>query len=264
METYLFFMLVGALSGIIAGLFGVGGGVIVVPALIFTFLGLGFSPEVLTHMAVATSLAAMVVTAASSAYAHHNRKGVLWSVFSWMAAGVVLGAFAGVAGSLQLKGAWIQISFAVYLLTVGLRILVSRTQVCQRTMPKNFVQSLVGTVIGGISMVFGIGGGSMTVPYLMRYGVSPRQAVGTSAALGFPIAVFGALLYGVASGSSQLPEHTIGYVYLPAFVGLVLLGIPFTRLGANIAHKLPEQQLKRVFAVFAILMAMLLLMRNLG
>ncbi|MCB1669335.1 MAG: sulfite exporter TauE/SafE family protein [Pseudomonadales bacterium] len=264
METYLFFMLLGAVAGLSAGLLGVGGGVVMVPSLILGFSSQGFPPEVLTHMAVATSLAAMVVTAASSAFAHNKLGSVDWFAVRWMASGVLLGALVGVVGSLQLKGAWIQVAFGIFLMAVGLRVFIARNNVKGKLLPGPFGLAAAGSVIGAVSMVFGIGGGSMTVPLLMRYGLAPKQAMGSSAALGLPIAVLGGVLYALGGRGDQiLPEFTLGYVYLPAFAGLVLLGIPFAKLGANVAHRLPERQLKRVFGGYAMLVGALLLVRNL-
>lgn len=262
METYLFFLLLGALAGLSAGLLGVGGGVVMVPSLILGFTSQGFSPEVLTHMAVATSLAAMVVTAGSSAAAHHKFGNIDWRWFIWLAVGVLIGTIAGVAGSLQLRGVWIQVAFGVFLLFVGVRVFVAKAPKSSPT-PGNSLVVAFGAFIGAVSMVFGIGGGSMTVPLLLRFGLKPKKAMGTSAALGFPIALLGGVLYALSGGGGELtPDYTVGYVYLPAFLGLVVLGIPFAKLGASAAQKISGRRLKQVFGIYAVLVGVSLIVRN--
>ena len=265
MEIFLFYLLLGAVAGVVGGLFGVGGGVVVVPSLIFAFTSQGISPDVLTHMAVATSLAAMIVTASSSALAHYRHQHVRWDLFKWLACGVVIGTFIGVSGTLRMRGEWIQVAFGVYLVFIASRILWKKPSADGRALPSSGLIALVGVMIGSISMVFGIGGGSMTVPFLLRYHLPSQMAVGTSAALGMPIALFGGVLYSTQQpGGDMLPDYSLGFVYLPALVGLALAGIPSARLGANIAKKLPEPKLKKAFGIFALCMALFLLLKNLG
>ncbi len=265
MEVALFYFIIGAIAGTIGGLFGVGGGVIVVPALILAFTAQGFSPDVLTHMAVATSLAAMVVTSTSSAWAHYRLNHVRWDLLMFLAAGVAVGAFFGVAGSLRMRGEWIQVAFGCYLLFIAARVLFKKQPQQGRQMPPRWFVSIVGAVIGGISMIFGIGGGSMTVPFLLRYQLPSQVAVGSSAVLGVPIALLGGILYALQNpGVLPMPDHTLGYVSVPAFLGLAIASIPSARFGATIAKKLPEQSLKKAFGIFGLCMGLFLLLRNLG
>ena len=265
MEIVAIYIGVGALAGVTSGLFGVGGGVIVVPVLLLVFTLLGFPSQVLTHMALATSLAAMVITSASSAWAHFQRKAVLISVFAWMAAGVLVGAFAGVSLAVNLAGSFLQIAFGFFLALVGLQMLAGFRFSRDAALPKGPVLALTGAVIGLVSMLFGIGGGSMTVPFLNWRGISPKRAVATSAALGLPIALFGAILYGIkVPAASEMPKHSTGYIYWPALLGLVVASIPATRLGARLAHSLRPSSLRMGFGIFVLLMSVNLLWKNLG
>ncbi len=260
----LFYLLVGTVAGTVGGLFGVGGGVIVVPALILAFSAQGYSPEVLTHMAVATSLAAMVVTSSTSALAHYKHRNVRLDLLLWLTLGVAVGAFAGVAGSLRLRGQWIQIAFGCYLLFIASRVLFKKPPAEARPKPPKWFVSVVGAVIGGVSMVFGIGGGSLTVPFLLRYQVPSQFAVGTSAVMGVPIALMGGILYALQNPPAMtISEASLGYVSIPAFIGLALASIPAARFGAKLAQKLPEQKLKKAFGVFVLCMGCFLLIRNL-
>lgn len=265
MEIFAIYIGVGALAGFTSGLFGVGGGVVVVPVLLFVFTLLGISADILTHMAVATSLAAMVVTSASSAWAHFQHRSVELDIFAWMAMGVLAGSIAGVALAVKLSGSSLQVAFGIFLIYVGVQMLKGFRFAEEPEKPKGLVLSLTGLIIGSISMLFGIGGGSMTVPFLTWRGLSAQRAVATSAALGFPIALFGAMLYGIKRPpEGNIPEYATGYIYWPAFVGLAVASIPATRLGAGLAHKLPSTTLRKGFGIFVVVMSLYLLWKNLG
>lgn len=257
MSIYLIYLAVGAFAGLLAGLFGVGGGLIIVAALVVAFKSLGVAPEVLVHLAVGTSLATIIPTSISSSYAHHQKKGVLWGWFKFIAAGMVLGSFLGAYMASKMPGLALQKVIGVFVLLVAAQMLLKLQPKPRPKAPSTGVLACAGGIIGWASAIFGIGGGTLSVPFLVWCGAAMRQAAGTSAALGFPIAVFGALGYLVNGYNLPLlPEHSVGYIYLPALIGITLASVPTARVGAKLAHFLPELLLKRLFALMLILVGL--------
>ena len=255
MEIMFVYLLAGVVAGLLGGLFGLGGGAIVVPVLIYSFTLSGYEQSVLTHMAIGTSLATIVVTSLSSVYTHHRRSAVLWRVFTWMAPGIGLGVIAGGLLATALSGSLLQALFGIFLIAVGLQMAFSATPKPHRELPGPVASSGSAAGIGFVSGIFGIGGGSLTVPFLAYCNVDITRAIGTSAALGFPIAILGALTYIVRGWAApELPGGAFGYVFLPAFLGITLTSIPAARLGASLAHRLPAQSLERLFALMAFLL----------
>jgi len=251
MSLYLLYLLLGAAAGLVAGLLGVGGGLIVVPALVIGFTIQGVSAGVLTHLAVGTSLATIVVTSVSSMRSHHKRGAVDWDVFRALAPGIALGAWLGASLAALLSGPALQTTIGVILFCIALQMGFGREPAAHRALPGPAGLLAAGASIGGVSAVCGIGGGSLTVPFLRWCNTDMRRAVGTSAACGLPIALVGAAT-NVAQGWDEpgLPEHALGFVYLPAFLGIVLASTPMARAGARLAHRLPPRTLQRIFAGF--------------
>lgn len=251
----LVFALVGIAAGLIAGLFGLGGGVVMVPAMIYTFALLAFPEAVTVHMAVGTSLACIVVTSIVSSWTHWQKKAIDKSLLLPLVPGVAIGAWLGGMVAAQLAGPTLKVGFGVFLILVALTMLktVSRDS---GSLPRPLGLGLAATVIGIFSSLFGVGGGSMTVPFLRFSGVAMARAVATSAALGLPIAISGALSYIVQGWDSpELPQGALGFVYLPAFLGLVICSAPASRVGAKLAHRLPAARLQKAFAVVLLLVA---------
>lgn len=264
LEYFLFYMGIGVLAGLLAGLLGVGGGSVTVPPLIWAFTTQGFHVDIATHMALATSLGAMIVTSVSSVLAHSLKQAVLWPVFISLAVGVLLGSAVGVLTAVQINGGTLQIAFGIFLAYVALQMIIGFTANASRRVPGKIGLVGVGGVIGAVSMYFGIGGGSLTVPFLSFCGVPAGKAVGTSAALGMPIALWGTLLYIVSGWQHPLiPEYSLGYVYTPAVLGIVLVSPFFAKLGANLAHRLNGDQLRKVFGGVLIAIAGEMLWSNL-
>lgn len=250
MELILYLVL-GAVAGTLAGLLGVGGGLLIVPVLAWMFLLQGHSPEVLMHMAVGTSLATIVMTSISSVRAHHGRGAVLWAAFARLAPGIVFGAWLGVMLAGSLRGDTLRQVFGVFELLVAVQMWINRPVPPHRALPGAAGMGLAGMVIGAVSAVVGIGGGTLTVPFLQWCNVAMRQAVATAAATGLPIALAGAVGYVVAGwGNPALPGMATGYLYWPSFLGIVAASVLFAPLGAYWAHRLPARQLKRFFALF--------------
>jgi uncharacterized membrane protein YfcA len=246
------FLAIGVVAGFTAGLFGVGGGLIIVPLLYVVFTQMGFDPGVIMHMALGTSLATIIVTSISSLMAHHKNGAVIWSVFKNLAPGLVIGSFlgAGIAG--LLSGAHLQLIIGVFAIWVAYQMFVgAKKGVDQnKVLPSTTKQVFAGTGIGVASAIFGIGGGSLTVPYLNHYGVVMQKSVGTSAACGLPIAIAGALGFMLFGMKAQVNvPNTIGFVHIYAFLGISIMSFLTAKLGAKVAHALSPSALKKCFAV---------------
>lgn len=245
------YLALGAFAGTLAGLLGIGGGLIIVPVLAGVFYRLEFAPELVMHLAIGTSLATIVLTSLSSVRAHHRRGAVLWPVFLWMAPGIVLGAWLGVVLADQLRSDTLRQVFGVFELAVAGYMWWNRPVAAHRTVPGRSGLNLAGMMIGSISAIVGIGGGTLTVPFLQWCNVLMKNAVATAAAVGLPIAVAGAIGYVIAGwGHPALPEGSSGYLYWPAFLGIVAASMLFAPIGAYWAHRLSAGQLKRFFALF--------------
>ncbi|ANG64809.1 hypothetical protein A8C75_21570 [Marinobacterium aestuarii] len=263
--TLSMYLALGAAAGVTAGLFGIGGGLLIVPVLVFSFGAQGISPEILTHMAVATSLATIVVTSISSILAHHKRGAVRWELFRPLGLGILLGAFLGVKTAGQLPGEVLQMLIGSFALLVSLQMAFgAKPSESPGDAPKPAGLAVAGGLIGWASALFGIGGGTLTVPYLSWRHVRMQQAVATSAACGLPIALMGAFSNVLEGwGHEALVDWSLGYVYLPAFAGIVLTSPFFARLGARWAHRLPAPVLRRIFAAFLALVGLRFLLGNL-
>jgi uncharacterized membrane protein YfcA len=246
------FVVIGALAGFAAGLFGIGGGVIIVPILYVVFTQMGYASDVIMHMALGTSLATITVTSISSALAHHKKGAVMWPIFRNLAPALVIGSFlgAGIAG--LLTGANLQLIIGAFVIWVAYKMMFGAKPVVDQhsVLPSAFKQFCAGTGIGVASAIFGIGGGSLTVPYLNHYGVVMQRAVGTSAACGLPIAIAGALgfMFFGMKGQASIP-NSIGFVHIYAFLGISIMSFFTAKLGAKAAHNLSPVILKKCFSV---------------
>lgn len=245
----LVYLLTGGVAGLFAGLLGVGGGLIIVPALVWVFQRHGFDTAVIVHLAVGTSLATIVITSLSSIRAHHRRGAVRWPLVARLAPGIVAGAWLGAAVADLLPTLWLQRVFALFVIVIGLQMLLGARADAHRELPGRFGMSVAGTLIGMISAIVGIGGGSLTVPFLNWCSVNMRNAVATSAACGLPIAVAGSIGFAVAGwGDPALPRGSSGFVYWPAFAAISVASFLLAPVGARLAHSLPLPALRRVFA----------------
>lgn len=247
---FLLYLLLGAAAGVLAGLFGVGGGIIIVPVLVFSFTAQGVDPEVLTHLAVGTSLATIVFTSINSVLEHQRKGAVLWPVFAWMTLGILLGAGLGSLTATAINGPLLQKIIGVFAIVIAIQMGLELKPKASSAVPGKFGLTAAGGVIGWASAIFGIGGGSLTVPFLTWRSVPMQQAVATSSACGLPIAAASALSF-MALGWHEpgLPSWSVGFVYLPAMAGIALTSMFFARFGARLAHKLSPRLLKRLFAL---------------
>ncbi len=250
------FLALGAVVGILAGLLGIGGGLVIVPILVYLLPGQGAAPSQVMHLALGTSLGSIIFTAVSSALAHHRRGAVNWPLVLRISAGIVVGTFSGACLASFLNTRILKLIFVVFLYYVGIQMLSGRKPKATRTLPGPVGTTAVGMGIGALSSLVGIGGGTMSVTFFLWCNMSIHQAIGTSAAIGFPIAVAGAAGYlwrGLAA--SGLPPYAAGYLYLPALLGIGCASILTAPLGARLAHRLPVTQLKKIFATLILLVA---------
>ncbi len=255
------YLLLGTGAGILAGLLGVGGGVVIVPALVWVFSSNDFDPSLVMHLAVGTSLATIVITSVASIRAHQRHQAIRWPVVRRLAAGILLGAGFGALVADALSSFWLQRVFACFIILVGIRMASGAgVSLKQRGLPGRLGMFLSGVPIGLLSALVGIGGGSLTVPFLNWCGVDMRHAVATSAACGLPIALAGATGFVLVGwGDPGLPPGSTGFVYWPALLGIVATSFPFAPLGARLAHTLPVKTLKRAFAVLLLVLGVKML-----
>lgn len=255
--TFLVYLLVGSAAGLLAGLFGIGGGLIIVPVLVITFGLMGISETVLTHMALATSLTTIIFTSISSVKEHHRHGAVDWTLVRWIGSGIILGTGLGVFLLAGVAGDVLQIAIGVFALLMSAKMAFDINPSAQRDMPNNPALLASGSVIGFGSAWFGIGGGSFTVPFLTWLNVPMRRAVATAAACGLPIAATGAV-GNIVTGWQHvdLPALTTGFVYWPAVVGIALTSVPCAKVGAKLAHKLDAKLLKRGFALLLLIVGL--------
>lgn len=253
---WLVYPLLGSFAGFIAGLFGVGGGLMLVPLLFMLFAAQGFPEGHLMHLALGTSMATIMFTSMSSMRAHHKHGAVRWDIVKYMAPGLMLGTLSGTQIASLLPTRPLGILFTLIVYYASLQMGMGFTPPPSHRLPGRMGLVCTGMVIGCISSLVSAGGGFMSVPFMLWCNVAVHQAVGTSSALGFPIAVAGTLGY-ILSGwhVAGLPAGTLGYIYLPALAGVVIMSIVTAPVGARLAHRLPVKQLKRAFAAFLALLA---------
>ena len=249
----------GVVAGILAGLLGVGGGLILVPVLVWVMEGSGMHAHV-QHMALGTSLAVMVFTSFASVRAHHQHGAVDWAIVRRFAPPIVLGTLLGTQVAGWLPSRELRWFFVLYAYVIAVQMLLDAKPKGGRALPGVLGLSGVGGLIGLISSFVGIGGGSMSVPFMTWCNVPMQRAIATSAALGWPIALSGTLGYMLSGwGRTGLPAYSAGFVYLPAVATLCLITMRTAPIGARLAHRLPVAKLKKAFAGVMILTATQLL-----
>lgn len=253
----LLYLVVGAFSGVLAGLFGVGGGLILVPVLIYSLAAQGVSADVLTHIAVGTALATIVFTSVNSVLAHQKHKAILWHLVRPISLGVLGGAALGAMTASMIQGPMLQKIIGVFALTMAVQMAFNLTPKTRKPPPETPGLLAAGGVIGWASAIFGIAGGSLTVPFLVWRSTDMKKAVATSAACGVPIALASAVGYVLTGWNVEgLPEWSTGFVYWPAVVGMAATSMLFARVGAKLAHRLDPQLLKRLFALMLVVVGL--------
>ncbi len=252
-------------TGFLAGLLGIGGGMLMVPFITIILSGRGLGPDLAVKMAIATSMATILFTSISSVRAHHQRGAVRWDLVRGLAPGIVLGgAIASMGVFALLKGAWLALFFAGFVGFSATQMFLDKKPAPTRQMPGTAGQVAAGGVIGFLSGLVGAGGGFVSVPFMTWCNVAIHNAVATSAALGFPIALANVVGYIIAGQNLQgLPPMSVGYLWLPALAVIATCSVFTAPLGAKAAHQLPVKKLKRVFACVLYLLAAYMLWKGL-
>lgn len=250
------YLAVGIVSGFLAGLLGIGGGVIIVAVLTMVFAAQGLPHEHILHLALGTSMATIIFTAIASLRAHHAHGAVRWDLVRDLTPGVIVGTLLGSLIAARIPTRSLAVFFGLFILFVAVQMALNLKPKPGRELPGRFGVAGVGAGIGAISALVAIGGGSLTVPWLSWCNVKVHNAIGTSAAMGLPIALFGTLGYlWNGWGVAGLPAGSLGYVFLPALACLLVASMTMAPIGARLAHRLPVPALKRVFALLLILLA---------
>ena len=254
---YLPYLATGLFTGLLSGLLGVGGGLIMVPVLSFIFAHLGFPAEFIMHMALGTSLAVIMVTSIASSRAHHSHKNVDWMILKNITFGIILGTFFGSLVAAKFDASLLKGLFTIYVFLVALQILSDYAPNPVRILPARPALNCVGIIIGWVSSFVGIGGGTLSVPFLIYCNVDAKRAIGTSSAIGLPIAIAGTLGYMVSGlHVANLPGHSIGFIYLPAFIIIALASLISAPFGVLLVQKLSVKKLKKIFAVLLIIIGL--------
>jgi len=247
------YLAIGAVVGFFAGLLGIGGGTIIVSSLALMFAAQGFPSEFVMHFAVGTSLAAIIAGSWSSFRAHNRHGAVDWAVVKAMIPGLLAGVILGSVSARFLNAAFLKYFFLGFMALIIVQLVFNVRPKASRQLPGPAGMSAMAVFIGLASSWFGGGAAAIGVPFLTWCNVGTHRAIGTVAALGFPVAIAGALGYAAAGwGVPGIPEWSVGFVYLPAFVGISITSVLLAPVGVRLAHKLKGPTLRRIFAVFLI------------
>jgi len=251
----------GAFVGFMSGLLGVGGGGLLVPMLVSIFIYQGFSADNVVHMALATSLACMIITSVSSMRSHASKNAVMWDVLRGMAPGIIVGAFLATQVASRVNSTYIAIFFALFMALVALQTFL-KWQPEPSKKPRTLLGLiLAGMGIGSVSALAAVGGGFLTVVYLSYKNVDIKRSIGTSAAIGFPIAITGTIGYMINGWTTTLDKpYTFGFIYIPAFLAISIASAISAPNGAHFAHNMPEATLKKLFAIICLALSIKMLL----
>jgi uncharacterized protein len=243
------YLVLGAVTGFFAGLLGIGGGSLMVPVLVMMFAAQGFSSNEVMHLALGTSMATIFFTSISSVRTHHAHGAVLWPIVARITPGIVVGTILGTQLASMVPTKALGLIFTVFIVYVSVQMIVNMRPKPHRDLPGRLGMGAVGVGLGCISCLVAIGGGALSVPFMTWCNVKVQQAIATSAAIGFPIALGGALGY-IWSGWSVvgLPTGSLGFVFLPAMLCVAVVSVLTAPIGARLTHQLPVATLKRIFA----------------
>lgn len=253
--SFALLLFIGLAAGVLAGLLGIGGGLVIVPAVTALLVFRHVDENVAVPVAVATSLSTMLLTAASAVWFHSRRGAVDWPTIARLGSGVAAGAAAGALLATEVSGQTLARVFAVVAAFIGLRMLLVSAAKPSSRPPFPRLWWLAGPVIGAASALVGIGGGTFNVPYLARNGYNMVHAVATASACGWPIALAGSLVFAWLSPAGPGPDYLLGHVWLPGMLAIGLGGVLAAPLGVALAHRLPAARLRRIFGGFLILVA---------
>ena len=255
-DWFLIYLIIGLFVGFLAGMLGIGGGTTLVPLLVFVFSAQNFNDEKILHLALGTTITTIIFTSIASIRAHHSRRVIRWEIVKIATPGLFFGTLIGTVIADILKTEHLAFFFVTFVYYVAFKLFTDSPNSPKRQLPGVFGITVGAILIGFISSLVGAGGGVISIPLMVLCNVPIIQAVGTSAALGFPISISGALGYVFNGlGETGLPPLTIGYVYLPALLAVVIGTILTVPLGARTAHSLPGHSLKKIFALVLFLLA---------
>jgi uncharacterized membrane protein YfcA len=265
MNWWLSYLVLGAFTGFFAGLLGIGGGSVMVPLLVLLFSAQQFPGDEVMRMALGTSMAAILFTSISSVRAHHAHGAVRWPIVARITPGILLGTLLGADLAKRMPSSGLAILFVVFISYVAVQMILGFKPKASREMPGTAGTMLVGVGIGAFSCLVAIGGGALSVPFMTWCNVRMQHAIGTSSAIGFPIAVGGAAGY-IFNGLRvpELPPYSLGFVYLPAVAGMVATSVLTAPLGARLTHRLPVKRLRQIFAAVLLILALNMLWKLLG
>lgn len=258
-------LLLGGVTGYLAGLFGIGGGMLLVPFMTMVMGLKGFPADQIVKVAVATSLATICFTSIASVRAHHARGAVRWAIAWVLAPGIAVGSLLGAQIAKAMSSNVLAIGFGLFMIFSSVQTLRGRKPQGERELPRAPGMFGVGTLIGVLATLVGAGGAFISVPFITRCKVPIHHAVGTAAALGFPIALAGTAGYVIAGWSLEgLPPGALGFVYLPAVAVISLASMSTASMGARMAHRLNVIQLRKAFAVLLLLLSVYMLYRGIA
>ena len=245
-EEMIIFISLGVFSGLIAGLFGIGGGTLIVPVLVACFFSMGFEESIIVHLALGTSMACIFFTGLASTNAHKKKNAIDFGVMKPVVIGIIFGSFLGAIFAIQIAGSILKIIIGLFALFVAIQI-GFQLELRRRRSDNKSTSYVAGSSIGFLSSILGIGGGIFSVSYFKSSGLSLTTSIGTSAACGVPIAIFASLGYiFVGFNNSVLPPMSIGYIYLPAVIGVSMTSIFTAVYGAKLAHFISEKLLRNL------------------
>jgi uncharacterized membrane protein YfcA len=260
-EWVLSFLLLGTFVGVMAGLLGIGGGGIMVPILTTIFLAQGLPVEKVVHLALGTSMASIIFTSLSSMRAHNSNDAVIWKIVKGISVGVLLGTFFATFVASKIDSIYLAMFFSIFMAYVSIQMFLNKKPQPDKNISGNKEIFFAGTGIGAISAFVSIGGGSLTVPYLVWRNINIKKAVGTSAAIGLPISIAGTLGYLINGWSNTSVEnYTFGFIYLPAVILISITSFFSAPYGVKLAHYLPVSVLKKIFSLLLITLSIKMLM----
>jgi len=253
---------IGVIAGLASGLFGIGGGIITVPCLLFIFHEMGFPPVYMMQLAIGTSLAAMIFTTLVSAISHYNKGAVLTGILKKMVWGLIFGSIIGAFLGHIFPAVILQLLFAIFLVLFGIQFYRKKEFINgAKLAPISDKWGLAAISIGGLASFLGLGGGLFSVPFLTHRSVPIKKAIGTASATSFIISIVGALSYLLFGFGEAYYPHTLGYIYLPAFGALAVFSVVSAPLGVKLAHRLHSEKLKKAFAVVLIIVGIFMFIR---
>jgi uncharacterized membrane protein YfcA len=257
LEWVIYYLVLGLFIGYFSGLLGIGGGLIMVPVLTFMFEAQHFPANNILHLALGTSMATIIFTSISSTKQHHAYGAVSWKTVRYMTPGILLGTLLGAWIISFVANIYLTLFFVVFVYLSASQMLLGFKPNSTRISPERKGAMIAGMVIGAVSSIVSIGGGVLSVPYLLWHQLSLRHAIATSAAIGFPIAIGGTIGYVINGylGGVDLPVNSLGYLYLPALIWLVIGTMLTAPLGAQTTHLMPLKRLRQIFALVLFILA---------